>query len=132
MISMGTQGSVPKEQQVKALHLYVDELDIALAKPQLMEVYTSKLAQGHTFPLHIQMQLVLEIDTILNAKGWANVEWLRVCQNTWLAEKLIFIKTWEIELLDHYNLHIQMNLRMAMMSLKHPTNNKFALFHSIN
>jgi len=53
MISMGTQGSVPKEQQVKALHLYVNELDIALAKPRLMEVYTSKLAQGHTFPLHI-------------------------------------------------------------------------------
>jgi len=43
-----------------------------------------------------------------------------------------FIKSWEIELLDHYNLHIQMNLHMAMMSLKHPTNNKFALFHSID
>jgi len=33
MISMGTQGSVPKEQQVKALHLYVDELDATVAKP---------------------------------------------------------------------------------------------------
>jgi len=33
MISMGTQGSVPKEQQVKALHLYIDELDATVAKP---------------------------------------------------------------------------------------------------
>jgi len=41
MISMGVQGSIPKEQQVKALHLYVDELDAALAKPRLMEVYTA-------------------------------------------------------------------------------------------
>jgi len=132
MISMGTQGSVPKEQQIKVLHLYVDELDAALAKPRLMEVYTSKPTQGHTFPLHIRMRLVPEIDTILNAKGWANADRLRACQNTWLAEKLVYIKTWEIELLDHYNLHVQMNLRTAMMSLKHPTNNKFALFHSID
>jgi len=132
MISMGTQGMVPKEQQVKALHLYVDELDAALAKPRLMDVYTSKPPQGHTFPLHIRMRLVPEIDTILNAKGRANAERLRACQNTWLAKKLVYIKTWEIELLDHYNLHVQMTLRTAMMSLKHPTNNKFALFHSID
>jgi len=60
------------------------------------------------------------------------VERLRACQNTWNAEKLAYIKTWEIELLDHYNLHLQMNLRAAMMTLRHPTNEKFALFHSID
>jgi len=38
MISLETQGSVPKDQQVKALHLYVGELDVVLAKPQLMVV----------------------------------------------------------------------------------------------
>jgi len=78
------------------------------------------------------MRLVPEIDTILNTKGRANADRLRVCQNTWLAEKLAYIKTWEIELLDHYNRHIQMNLQMAMMSIPHPTNNKFALFHTID
>jgi len=76
MISMGVQGSIPKEQQVKALHLYVDELDAALAKPRLMEVYTSNPAPSHTFPLHICMQLVPKIDTILNTKGRANADWL--------------------------------------------------------
>jgi len=78
------------------------------------------------------MQLVPEINTILNAKGRANADRLRACQNTWLVEKLAYIKTWEIKILDHYNLHIQMNLQTAMMSLKHPTSNKFTLFHSID
>jgi len=132
MISMGMQGSVPKAQQVKVLHLYVDKLDVAMAKPRLMEVYTSKPKPGHSFPLHIQMRLVPEMDSILNTKGCSNAERLRACQNTWTTEKLIFIKTWEIKLLNHYNLNMQMNLCMAMMSLQHPTNNKFALVHSID
>jgi len=132
MISIGTQGSVPPDQQVKALHLYVDESDIILAKPQLMAVYTSKPTPTHMSLLHVWMQLVPEIETILNTKGRDNADWLQACQNTWLAEKLIYIKTWEIELLDHYSLHVQMNLHTVMMSLKHPTNNKFALFHTID
>jgi len=69
MISLGTQGSVPKDQQVKVLHLYMDELDATVAKPRLMEVYTSKPEPGHVFPLQIQMRLVPEIDSILNTKG---------------------------------------------------------------
>jgi len=132
MISMGAQGMIPKNQQVKALHVYMDELDVAVAKPRLSAVYMSKPAPGHFFPLHICMRLVPEIDMILNTKGRANADWLRACQNTWLAEKLVYIKAWEIELLDHYNLHVQMSLRTAMMSLSHPTNNKFVLFHSID
>jgi len=76
MISMGAQGSIPKEQQVKALHLYIDELDAALAKPRLMQVYTSNPASSHTFLLHICMQLVPKINTILNTKGRANADWL--------------------------------------------------------
>jgi len=74
MISMGVQGLVPKEQQVKVLHLYVDKLDVALAKPCLMEVYTSKPVPGHHFPLQIWMHLVPEIDIILNTKGCTNAD----------------------------------------------------------
>jgi len=44
----------------------------------------------------------------------------------------VYIKTWEIELLNHYNLHLQMNLCTAMMSLRHLTNEKFTLFHTID
>jgi len=58
---------------------------------------------------------------------WTSCEHVRT--HCW---QLIYIKTWEIKLLDHYNLHVQMNLCTVMMSLEHPTNNKFALFHSID
>jgi len=53
MISMGAQGTIPKNQQVKALHVYVDKLDVAVAKLHLSAVYMSKPAPGHFFPLHI-------------------------------------------------------------------------------
>jgi len=39
------QGTLPKDQQIKVLHMYVDELDMNLAKPLLMQLYTSKLAE---------------------------------------------------------------------------------------
>jgi len=74
MISIGTQGSIPQEQQVKALHLYIDKLDAAQAKPLLMNLYTSKPELGHNFPLQIQMQLVPELDSFLNTKGRTNAE----------------------------------------------------------
>jgi len=69
MILLGMQGSVPENKKVKVLHVYVDELDISMAKPLLMQLYASKTAEGHEFPLGICMHLVPEIDTILNTKG---------------------------------------------------------------
>jgi len=41
MISMGTQGQVKEEDQVQALHLFVDELDAQMAKPLLTALYPS-------------------------------------------------------------------------------------------
>jgi len=81
MILLGMQGSIPKEQQIKALHVYVDELDATMAKPLLMQLYTRNNAADHEFPLGIQMHLVPEINTIFNIKGWKNVEKLHACQN---------------------------------------------------
>jgi len=54
-ISHGTQGAIPKDQQVKALHILVDKLDVAMAKPLIMALYTSKPQADHQFPLHICM-----------------------------------------------------------------------------
>jgi len=42
------------------------------------------------------------------------------------------LKTWEIEFLNKTNNHMGVSLRDAMMSLKHPANPRFSLFHSIN
>jgi len=99
-ISQGLQGTIPKNMQVKALHVLVDELDVPMAKPLLTALYMSKLSEDHQFPLHVCMQLVLEIDAILNTKGHQNVDKLCACQNLWLSGKLVQIKTWEIKLLD--------------------------------
>jgi len=79
MILLGTQGSVLENKKSKALHVYVDELDVPMAKPLLMWLYTSKTAEGHEFLLGICMRLVPEIDTILNTKGRKNARCLRPC-----------------------------------------------------
>jgi len=133
MISHGSQGAIPKDQQVKALHVLVDELDVNMAKPLLTVLYTSNPKDNHKFPLHIRMQLVPEMDVVLNTKGQQQVDKLWACQNTWLSGKLVQIKTWEIELLDDENNELEdMTLWDAMMDLQHPTNKKFNLFHSID
>jgi len=53
MISLGMQGKIPKENQVRTLHVYVDEMDMAVAKPYLTELYEGNARVGHVFPLHI-------------------------------------------------------------------------------
>ncbi len=72
------------------------------------------------------------METVLNTKGRQNIDKLRTCQKTWLSGKLIQIKTWEIELLDDESEELGMSLHDAMMDLRHLTNQKFNLFHSID
>jgi len=132
MISLGTLGKIPKENQVQALHVYVDEMDIDAAKPCLTALYEGNASIGHMFPLHIQMRLVPEIDSVLNTQGRQKIDKLRACQATWTMMKLIILKTWEIEFLDEQNQEMGMSLRDAMMSIKHPVNPCFSLFHSID
>jgi len=132
MILLGTQGTVPDDQKIKALHVYMDELDVPMAKPLLMQLYASKTNEGHKFPLGIHMCLVPEIDTILNTKGRKNAEKLQACQNTWNTLKYTIIKTWEFELLDHFHTGVNHSLQDAIMSIPHPTNKKFTLYHSVD
>jgi len=53
MITLGTQGKIPKENQVRALHVYVDKLDVHMAKSRLLEVYAGNASTNHNSPLHI-------------------------------------------------------------------------------
>jgi len=53
MISLGTQGKIAKENQVPALHVYINELEVNAAKPCLLAVYTGNAGANHIFPLHI-------------------------------------------------------------------------------
>jgi len=110
MISLGTQGKIPKENQVHALHVYVDEMDTAAAKLRLTALYEGNASIGHMFPLHIRMRLVPEIDSVLNTQGRQKIDKLRACQATWTTTKLITLKTWEIEFLDERNKDMGMSL----------------------
>jgi len=74
-ISQGAQGSIPKDQQVRALHVLMDELDVQMAKLLIIALYTSKPDADHKFPLHIWMQIIPKMDAVLNTKGqqmWIN------------------------------------------------------------
>ncbi len=132
MILLGTQGSVLENKKIKALHVYVDELDVSMAKPLLMWLYGSKTAEGHEFPLGICMHIVPEINTILNTKGRKNADKLQACQNAWVTLKYTIIKTSEFELLDHFHVGVNLSLRDTIMSIPHPTNKKFTLFHLVD
>jgi len=103
-----------------------------MAKPLILVLYASKMADDHKFLLHICMRLVPKMDVVLNTKGQQNVDKLCTCQNTWLSGKLIHIKTWEIELLDDGSEELGMTLWDAMIDLCHPMNKKFNLFHSVD
>jgi len=69
MISLGTHSKIPKKNQVRALHVYIDKLDAPSAKPCLMELYAGNASIDHSFPLHIWMWLVPENDSVLNTQG---------------------------------------------------------------
>jgi len=132
MISHSSKGAIPKEQQVKALRVLVNELDVPMAKLLIMALYTNNPTAYHQFPLHIRMRLVPNMDAVLSTKGRQNIDKLQACQNTWLSDKLVQIKTWEIELLNDDSKELGMTLCNAMMDLWHPMNNKFNLFHTID
>jgi len=61
----------------------VDEMDVLAVKSRLMDLYMGNASVNHQFPLHMQMQLVPEINSALNMQGWHKIYKLRVCQATW-------------------------------------------------
>jgi len=132
MVSLGTQGKIAPENIVRALHIYVDEMDGQVAKPRLMTLYAGNASIDHKFPLHICMQLIPEIDSVLKTQGRHKIDKLNACQATWTMTKLVLPKTWEFEFLDKCNPTMGMSLRDAMMAIKHPANPCFSLFHSID
>jgi len=132
MVSLGTQGKIAPEKIVRVLHIYVNKMDVQAAKPWLTTLYTENASVDHRFPLHIQMWLVPEIDSVLNTQGRRKIGKLHACQATWTMTKLVLLKTWEIEFLNKHNPKMGMSLRDAMMAIKHLANPHFSLFHSID
>jgi len=42
------------------------------------------------------------------------------------------IKTWEFNLLNHFHVGVNLSLCHTIMSIPHPANKKFTLFHSVD
>jgi len=81
----------------------MDKMDVPMAKPLLMALDASKTAADHKFPLpHLCMQLVPEEDVYSTPKVQEILTNYGHAKNTWTTSKLVYIKTWEIELLDYY------------------------------
>jgi len=70
MISLGTQGKITKENQVRTLHIY----DVNAAKSCLLAVYVGNAGTNHIFPPHIRMRLVPEINSVLNTQGRCKID----------------------------------------------------------
>jgi len=72
----GNEGQIKPKDQVctLTLHIYVDELDVAMAKPLLMVHYKSWPSANHVFPgiWNFRMNLVPEINSVLDTKGRKN------------------------------------------------------------
>jgi len=70
IIFLGIQGQIKLEDQVKALNVHADEMDVLMAKWCMMALYKSQTSEDHKLPLNIHMRrLVLEMDSTLNTKG---------------------------------------------------------------
>jgi len=80
----------PKDK-IRALHIYVNELDATMAKPLFNESVSQLTSRQPCVCIGIWMRL--EIDTVLNQKGWKDVDKLQVCQNSWIKTKWVYIKT---------------------------------------
>jgi len=76
--------------------------------------------------------LVPEIDTIISTKGQKNTEKLHACKNTLNMFKLTIIKTWEIELLDHFHLKIKLSFHSSNDVIFHPSHKTVPLTDKSN
>ncbi len=57
-----------KENQVRALHVYVDKMDANMVKTTPPTSIHCNVGNDHCFLLHIRMHLVPKIDTVLNTE----------------------------------------------------------------
>jgi hypothetical protein len=76
MLSMGHQGAIPKDRQVKAIHIECDSAVQFELKIALSQIYAS--AKNDDYPNGIQMGLVSEINSMISSDTRQNVTRLKV------------------------------------------------------
>mmetsp|Transcript_18174 Transcript_18174/g.25679 ORF Transcript_18174/g.25679 Transcript_18174/m.25679 type:complete len:158 (-) Transcript_18174:235-708(-) len=93
MISTGTRGKIPQEQQVRALHVEVDSSYQMLAQKALLSTY-GKQNSGN-YPNGVHLRFVLPISAAYNTHTRSKLEWLKARQQLW-SKSYKTTTSWEI------------------------------------
>jgi len=129
LISLGRQGAIPVEHQVRAIHVEVDKTKLAVIKSRLYRIYGSN--SNGPFPNGIKLRLVPEITPQMGPTSRAKVDRLRNRQHNFVQFSLT-AQTWEIATLDFVDSHLGTSLRQLLMSIpSFQFPNRF-VFHSVD
>jgi hypothetical protein len=130
IIQLDQPGRIPDDEAVKALHIDVAREHRTIAKQALEAIYSS--TQTH-WPLHIRMRAVPLLKDVMNGQVKKDIHRLIGRQASFNDEELgkRRINTWEIKELDFLSPD-DYTLRDYIMSIRHPTDPKKSLFHSVD
>lgn len=129
MISLGRRGKVPKENQVKAIHIECDSADQFELKIALSKIYAS--SKNEDYPHGIRMRLVPEINYMISPETRQNVSRLRTRQSNF-EEQVITVTSWDISALDYVDPTIGRTLRELLMKIESRTVPGQQLFHIVD
>jgi len=129
MISLGRRGAVPKENQIKAIHIECDTSVHFDVKVALSKIYAS--AKNEDYPNGIRLRLVPEINSMISPETRQNVSRLRVRQDNF-QKKIERCVTWDLEALDFVDPILGRSLRDLIMKIESRTVVGQPLFHSVD
>jgi len=129
LISLGTTGAIPVEQQVRAIHIEVDKSRIGVIKPRLYRLYGS--TSSDPFPNGVKLRLVPEITPQMGPSSRAKVDRLRNRQSSFVQFSLS-AQTWEIATLDYVDPELGTSLRQLLMSIPSSQIPNRFVFHSVD
>jgi hypothetical protein len=129
MISLGRRGAVPKDQQVKAIHIECDSGIRFELKAALSKIYAS--AKNDDYPNGTRMRLVPEINSMISPDTRQNVTRLRARQDNFQQQILPAI-SWDISALDFVDAQIGRSLRDLVMKIESRQHPGQQLFHVVD
>jgi hypothetical protein len=129
MISLGKKGGIPRDQQVRAIHIECDssiQQDLKLA---LSKIYPS--VKNVDYPNGVGMRLVPEMNAMISPETRQNVTRLRVRQDNFQQQVMSAI-TWDFTAVDFVDPKIGRSLRALIMNIHSREHAGQQLFHSVD
>jgi hypothetical protein len=129
LISLGKQGAIPADQQVRAIHIEVDKSKLYILKPILFGIYDHR--SSGPFPNDVKMRIVPDLTLQMSPLSRAKADRLRNRQANF-TKYSVKATTWEIATLDFVDASLGASLRQMIMSIVSTTREGIFLFHSID